>query len=69
MAGEMIPVTKDNIRKIHERASLHDESYLCLPNHANSFTLTRLAPEILTKDEIYEMVTGICGSQEMNSRH
>ncbi|WZZ34953.1 hypothetical protein YC2023_018354 [Brassica napus] len=32
--------------------------------HANSFTPTKLAPEIYTKDEINEMVTGICGAQE-----
>ncbi|KAG5384194.1 hypothetical protein IGI04_035664 [Brassica rapa subsp. trilocularis] len=31
---------------------------------ATSFTLTRLAPELYTKDEINEMVTGICGAQE-----
>ncbi|CAN6870776.1 unnamed protein product [Brassica oleracea] len=54
----------DNIRKILERASLFEESHLCLPEHATSFTLTKLAPEIYTKDEINEMVTGICGAQE-----
>ncbi|KAF3535589.1 hypothetical protein F2Q69_00022428 [Brassica cretica] len=64
VAGEMIPVTKDNIREILERASLFAESHLCLPEHANSFTPTKLAPEIYTKDEINEMVTGICGAQE-----
>ncbi|KAG5384419.1 hypothetical protein IGI04_035889 [Brassica rapa subsp. trilocularis] len=64
VAGEMIPVTKDNIRKLLERASLFEESHICLPEHATSFTLTRLAPELYTKDEINEMVTGICGSQE-----
>ncbi|KAF3541167.1 hypothetical protein F2Q69_00022441 [Brassica cretica] len=64
VAGEMIHVTKDNIRKILERASLFEESYICLPEHATSFTPTKLAPEIYTKDEINEMVTGICGAQE-----
>ncbi|KAF2531501.1 hypothetical protein F2Q70_00030832 [Brassica cretica] len=68
VAGEMIPVTKDNIRKILERASLFQESHICLPEHATSFTPTRLTPEIYTKDEINEMinemVTGICGAQE-----
>ncbi|KAF3585164.1 hypothetical protein F2Q69_00029146 [Brassica cretica] len=63
-AGEMIPVTKDNIRKILERASLFEESHICLPEHATSFTLTRLAPELYTKEEIDEMVFGICGAQE-----
>ncbi|KAF2580677.1 hypothetical protein F2Q68_00005208 [Brassica cretica] len=64
VAGEMIHVTKDNIRKILERASLFEESHICLPEHATSFTPTRLAPEIYTKDEINEMVIGICGAQE-----
>ncbi|WZY72266.1 hypothetical protein YC2023_004506 [Brassica napus] len=63
-AGEMIPVTKDNIRKILERASLFEERHICLPEHATSFTLTRLAPELYTKEEIDEMVFGICGAQE-----
>ncbi|KAF3607628.1 hypothetical protein DY000_02046450 [Brassica cretica] len=64
VAGEMIHVTKDNIRKILERASLFEESHLCLPEHATSFTPTKLAPDIYIKDEINEMVTGICGAQE-----
>ncbi|KAF3548661.1 hypothetical protein DY000_02007789 [Brassica cretica] len=64
IAGEMIPVTKDNIRKILERASLFEESHICLPEHATSFEPTKLAPEIYTKDENNEMVTGICGAQE-----
>ncbi|KAG5397561.1 hypothetical protein IGI04_019375 [Brassica rapa subsp. trilocularis] len=63
-AGEMIPVTKDNIRKILERVSLFGEGHICLPEHVTSFTPTRLAPEIYTKDEINEMVTGVCGAQE-----
>ncbi|KAF3524379.1 hypothetical protein F2Q69_00047044 [Brassica cretica] len=63
-AGDMIPVTKDDIRKILERATLFGEGHICLPEHATSFTPTKLAPEIYTKDEINEMVTGICGTQE-----
>ncbi|KAF3583601.1 hypothetical protein F2Q69_00030566 [Brassica cretica] len=64
VAGEMIPVTKDNIRKIVERASLFEESHICLPEYVTSFTSTKLAPEIYTNDEINEMVIGICGAQE-----
>ncbi|KAF2534409.1 hypothetical protein F2Q70_00031414 [Brassica cretica] len=64
IAGELIHVTKDNIRKILERASLYEESHIYLLEHATSFTPTRLAPEIYTKDEINEMVTGIRGAQE-----
>ncbi|KAF2556082.1 hypothetical protein F2Q68_00015695 [Brassica cretica] len=60
----MIPVTKDNIRKILERTSLLEESHICLPEHATSFTPAKLAPEIYTKDEINDIVTGICGAQE-----
>ena len=60
----MIPVTKDDIRKLLERASLFEESHIYLPEHATSFTLTRLAPELYTKDEINEMVFCICGAQE-----
>ncbi|KAF3513458.1 hypothetical protein F2Q69_00006270 [Brassica cretica] len=54
-AGDMIPVTKDYIRKILERASLFGESHICLPAHATSFTPTNLTQEIYTKDEINEM--------------
>ncbi|KAG5375844.1 hypothetical protein IGI04_040440 [Brassica rapa subsp. trilocularis] len=64
IAGEMIPVTKDNIKKILEIASLFEESHICLPEYVTSFTLTRLAPELYTKEEIDEMVFGICGAQE-----
>ena len=64
VAGEMIPITKDDIRKILERASLFEESHIYLPKHATSFTLTKLALELYTKDEINEMVFGICGAQE-----
>ncbi|KAF3540445.1 hypothetical protein F2Q69_00019260 [Brassica cretica] len=64
IAGEMIPVTKDNIRKILERATLFEESHICLLEHTTSFTPTKLVLEIDTKDEINEMVTGICGAQE-----
>ncbi|XP_033132355.1 uncharacterized protein LOC103833572 isoform X1 [Brassica rapa] len=63
-AGDMIRVTKDDIRKILERASLFGEGHICLPEHATSFTPTTLAPKIYTKDEINEMVTDICGTQE-----
>ncbi|KAF3594343.1 hypothetical protein DY000_02022051 [Brassica cretica] len=60
----MIPVTKDDIRKILERASLFGGSHICLLEHATFFTPTTLAPKIYTKDEINKMVTGICGAQE-----
>uniref|UniRef100_M4FER4 Uncharacterized protein n=1 Tax=Brassica campestris TaxID=3711 RepID=M4FER4_BRACM len=63
-SADMIHVTKDDIRKILESASLFGQGHICLPGHATTFTPTTLAPEIYTKDEINEMVTGICGTQE-----
>ena len=45
---------------------MDEHSYLCLPEHARSFTQTKLVPEIYTKDEINEMFYGVCGAQEKN---
>ncbi|KAF2591032.1 hypothetical protein F2Q70_00038452 [Brassica cretica] len=42
-------------RRVVERASRDEPSYICLPEHASSFTQTKLVPEIYTKDEINEM--------------
>ncbi|KAF3582084.1 hypothetical protein DY000_02030531 [Brassica cretica] len=53
--GHIIRVSKDDIRSLLERASRDEHSYLCLPEHARSFTQTKLVPEIYTKDEINEM--------------
>ncbi|KAL0897743.1 hypothetical protein Bca101_081704 [Brassica carinata] len=64
VADEIIPVTKADIRNFLERASMSVQSYICFPEHAASFIETRLPPEIYTKDEINEIVTGICGAQE-----
>ncbi|KAF3596355.1 hypothetical protein DY000_02021994 [Brassica cretica] len=65
----MIHVTKDDMRKVLERASLFGEGNICLPEQATSHTTATLtpitlAPEIYTKEEINEMVTDICGAQE-----
>ncbi|KAF3565459.1 hypothetical protein DY000_02015983 [Brassica cretica] len=51
-------------QKLLERASRDEPSYICLPEHASSFTQTKLVPEIYTKDEINEMFYGVCGAQE-----
>ena len=64
--GHNIIVSKDDIRSLLERASMDEHSYLCLPEHASSFTQTKLEPEIYTKDEINEMFYGVCGAQEKN---
>ncbi|KAF3535391.1 hypothetical protein F2Q69_00023147 [Brassica cretica] len=62
--GHIIRVSKDNIRSLLERASVDEHSYLCLTEHARSFTQTKIVPEIYTKDEISEMFYGVCGAQE-----
>ncbi|KAF3538106.1 hypothetical protein F2Q69_00022168 [Brassica cretica] len=55
-----------DIKRVLERASRDEPSYICLPEHANLFTQTKLVPEIYTKDEINEMFYGVCGEQENN---
>ncbi|KAF2609679.1 hypothetical protein F2Q70_00011766 [Brassica cretica] len=60
--GPIIKVSKDDIRKLMERASRDEHSYICLPEHASSFTQTKLVPEIYTKDEINEMFSEVCGA-------
>ncbi|KAF3568252.1 hypothetical protein DY000_02014931 [Brassica cretica] len=64
--GHIINVSKEDIRKLMERASRDEHSYICLPEHASSFTQTKLVPEIYTKNEINEMFYGVCGAQEKN---
>ncbi|KAF3603104.1 hypothetical protein F2Q69_00035170 [Brassica cretica] len=49
-----------------ERASRDENSYISLPEHASSFTHTKLVPEIYTKDEINEMFYGVYGAQGKN---
>ncbi|KAF3589046.1 hypothetical protein F2Q69_00028799 [Brassica cretica] len=56
----------ENIRRLLERASRDEPSYICLHEHANLFTQTKLLPEIYTKDEITEMFYGVCGEDEKN---
>ncbi|KAF3578710.1 hypothetical protein DY000_02031437 [Brassica cretica] len=64
--GHTIRVHNKDIRRLLERASRDDHSYICLPEHASSFTQTKLVQEIYTKDEIIEMFYGICREQEKN---
>ncbi|KAF3540048.1 hypothetical protein F2Q69_00021731 [Brassica cretica] len=64
--GHIIIVSNDDIRSLLEGASMDEHSYLCLPEHARSFTQTKLVPEIYTKDEINEIFYGVCGAQEKN---
>ncbi|KAF2584389.1 hypothetical protein F2Q70_00035674 [Brassica cretica] len=64
--GHTIRVSKDDMRRLLETASRDEPNYICLPEHASSFTQTMLVPEIYTKDEINEMFYGVCGAQEKN---
>ncbi|KAF3545505.1 hypothetical protein DY000_02006806 [Brassica cretica] len=61
-----IRVHNKDIRRLLERASRDEPAYICLPEHASSFTQTKLVPEIYTKDEINEMFYGVCGEHDRN---
>ncbi|KAG5410954.1 hypothetical protein IGI04_007273, partial [Brassica rapa subsp. trilocularis] len=67
--GHTIHIHNKDIRRLLERASRDEHSYICLPEHASSFTPTKLVPEIYTKDKINEMFYGICGEQEKNKEY
>ena len=64
--GHTIPVHNKDIRRLLERASKDEPSYICLPEHASQFTQTKLVPEIYTKDEINEMFYGVYGEHDRN---
>ncbi|KAF3582682.1 hypothetical protein DY000_02031588 [Brassica cretica] len=64
--GHIINVCKADIRKLMERASRDEHNYICFPEHASSFTQTKLVPEIYTKNKINEMFYGVRGAQEKN---
>ncbi|KAF3551537.1 hypothetical protein DY000_02007375 [Brassica cretica] len=56
----------EDIRRLLERASRDEPSYICLPEYASSFTQTKLVPEIYTKAEINKMFYEVCGEHEKN---
>ncbi|KAF3530937.1 hypothetical protein DY000_02042931 [Brassica cretica] len=64
--GRTIPVHTKDIKRLLERASRDEPVYICLPEHASSFTQTKLVPEIYTKDEINEIFCGVCGEHDRN---
>ncbi|KAF3559671.1 hypothetical protein F2Q69_00013861 [Brassica cretica] len=64
--GNTIRLHNMDIRRVLERASRDEPRYICLPEHVNLFTQTKLVPEIYTKDEINEMFYGVCGEHEKN---
>ncbi|KAF2531790.1 hypothetical protein F2Q70_00029807 [Brassica cretica] len=61
-----VPTSVDRRPEFSRRPLIPTHSYICLPEHASSFTQTKLVPEIYTKDEINEMFNGIYGEQEKN---
>ncbi|KAF3489940.1 hypothetical protein F2Q69_00052884 [Brassica cretica] len=64
--GNTIRLHNTDIRQLLERASRDEPSYICLPEHSNLFTQTKLVPEIYTKDEINDMFYGVNGEHEKN---
>ncbi|KAF3503377.1 hypothetical protein F2Q69_00042154 [Brassica cretica] len=62
--GNTIRLHNTDIRRVLERDSRNEPSYICLPEQASSFTQTKLVPEIYTKDEINEMFYGVYGENE-----
>ncbi|KAF2533620.1 hypothetical protein F2Q70_00029743 [Brassica cretica] len=64
--GHTIRVHNRYIRRLLERASRDEPSYICLPEHASSFIHTKLVPEIYPKDDINEMFYGVYGEYEKN---
>lgn len=52
---DIMDTSKDDIRAILERSSMYEHNYICLPEHAASFTQTNLAPELHNKCEINAM--------------
>uniref|UniRef100_M4F1N3 Uncharacterized protein n=1 Tax=Brassica campestris TaxID=3711 RepID=M4F1N3_BRACM len=53
--GHTIPIHTKDIRRLMERVSRDEPVYICLLEHASSFTQRKLVQEIYTKDEINEM--------------
>ena len=64
--GHTIRDHNNDIRRLLKRASRDEPNYICLLEHARSFSQTKLVPEIYTKDKINEMFSGVCGEQEKN---
>ncbi|KAF2545855.1 hypothetical protein F2Q70_00022235 [Brassica cretica] len=66
--GHTIRVHNNDIRRLLERASRDAPNYICRPEHARSFTQTKLVPEIYTKYEINEMFYGVFKKPQTSSR-
>lgn len=61
--GTIIHVSKEDTRAILERASMNECSYICLPERAEGYTPYTPQSDTYTKDEIDQMIQGICGAQ------
>ncbi|KAF3573201.1 hypothetical protein F2Q69_00059108 [Brassica cretica] len=64
--GNTIRLHNTDITQVMDRASRDEPNYICLLEHASSFTQTKLVPEINTKDEINEIFNGVCRKHENN---
>ncbi|KAL0847155.1 hypothetical protein Bca101_020401 [Brassica carinata] len=62
--GDVIRVSKDDIKKLLQRTSMDERSYICLPEHASSFKRRELVQETYTKDEINKIFTGLLGERK-----
>ncbi|KAG2312160.1 hypothetical protein Bca52824_023717 [Brassica carinata] len=62
--GDVIRISKDDIKKLLQRTSMDERSYICLLEHASSFKRRELVQETYTKDEINEMFTGLLGERK-----
>ena len=52
-------MSKEDIRPILERATLHERSYICLPEHAEGYTMSVPDKDSYNKVEINELVEWI----------
>ncbi|KAG5400226.1 hypothetical protein IGI04_014833 [Brassica rapa subsp. trilocularis] len=52
--GRGIHVSKEDIRAILERATMHERSYICLPEHAEGYTQSMPEPYTYNKEEVDE---------------
>ncbi|XP_056854786.1 uncharacterized protein LOC130504220 [Raphanus sativus] len=61
--GEIIPVTKEHIRRILERASIFHRGCLRLPEHTRLYHAYRPPPVPYSREEIDDMVTDVWRAQ------
>ncbi|WZY88681.1 hypothetical protein YC2023_045416 [Brassica napus] len=64
--GRGIHVSKEDFRAILERATMHERSYICLPEHAEGYTQSMPEPYTYNKEEVDERVQGIYRALRMS---